>query len=77
MSKVSTFITIALLLCFVLSYATARPDPSLSVNSLPKTQLQEEVGEEVSCEGIGKEECLTRRTLAAHVDYIYTQNHKP
>jgi len=23
------------------------------------------------------EECLMRRTLAAHVDYIYTQKNKP
>lgn len=31
-----------------------------------------------SCEGVdGREECLMRRTLAAHVDYIYTQKHKP
>jgi len=32
---------------------------------------------EDSCQGVGEEECLMRRTLAAHVDYIYTQNHKP
>ena len=31
-----------------------------------------------SCEGMeGTEECLMRRTLAAHTDYIYTQKHKP
>ncbi|KAH1202424.1 Phytosulfokine protein [Glycine max] len=28
-----------------------------------------------SCEGVGEDECLMRRTLAAHVDYIYTQKH--
>ncbi|KAF8020658.1 hypothetical protein BT93_G1173 [Corymbia citriodora subsp. variegata] len=28
-----------------------------------------------SCKGIGEEECLVRRTLAAHIDYIYTQKH--
>lgn len=33
---------------------------------------------EVSCEGFEEQECLMRRTLAAHVDYIYTQkHHKP
>lgn len=32
---------------------------------------------EESCGGIAEEECLMRRTLAAHLDYIYTQNHKP
>lgn len=34
-----------------------------------------EQGEE-NCEGVGEEECvLIRRTLVAHTDYIYTQNH--
>lgn len=34
--------------------------------------------EEVNCEGVGEEECaLIRRTLVAHTDYIYTQNHNP
>lgn len=28
------------------------------------------------CEGVGEDECLMRRTLAAHIDYIYTQNKK-
>lgn len=37
----------------------------------------EKVEIDENCEGVGKEECLMRRTLAAHVDYIYTQNHKP
>ncbi|KAH7575428.1 hypothetical protein JRO89_XS02G0108600 [Xanthoceras sorbifolium] len=32
---------------------------------------------EEKCEGAGEEECLMRRTLAAHVDYIYTQKNKP
>lgn len=26
-------------------------------------------------EGEGEEECLARRTLTAHTDYIYTQQH--
>lgn len=33
-------------------------------------------GGEDNCEG-GEEDCWTRRTLAAHLDYIYTQKHKP
>ncbi|KAE9586857.1 putative phytosulfokine [Lupinus albus] len=28
-----------------------------------------------SCEGT--EDCLMRRTLMAHLDYIYTEKHKP
>jgi len=31
--------------------------------------------EDDSCEGVeGEQECLTRRTLAAHLDYIYTNS---
>ncbi|CAK9320484.1 unnamed protein product [Citrullus colocynthis] len=30
-----------------------------------------------NCNGVGEEECLMRRTLAAHLDYVYTQKHKP
>jgi hypothetical protein len=37
----------------------------------------ETVEVEKSCEGVGEDECLTRRTLAAQIDYIYTQKHKP
>lgn len=33
---------------------------------------------EGTCINVDEEEgCLTRRTLAAHVDYIYTQEHNP
>lgn len=32
---------------------------------------------EENCVGIGEEECLMRRTLAAHTDYIYTQKQSP
>ncbi|KAK8941276.1 Phytosulfokine [Platanthera zijinensis] len=28
---------------------------------------------DLSCDGVGEDECLMRRTLAAHIDYIYTQ----
>lgn len=30
-----------------------------------------------NCEGVSQDDCLMRRTLVAHLDYIYTQNHKP
>jgi hypothetical protein len=45
--------------------------------SFVKDAQVEKVMEEESCEGVGEEECLQRRTLAAHLDYIYTQKHKP
>ncbi|KAK3030235.1 hypothetical protein RJ639_038358 [Escallonia herrerae] len=36
------------------------------------------ITEEGGCEGVEKtEECLVRKTLEAHVDYIYTQDHPP
>ncbi|GLJ43407.1 hypothetical protein SUGI_0901950 [Cryptomeria japonica] len=41
-----------------------------------KADLLEESTEELSCEGLEEEECLNRRSLAAHTDYIYTQHHK-
>lgn len=39
-----------------------------------KAAMEEAV--EDRCEGLGEEECLMRRTLEAHLDYIYTQRHK-
>ncbi|CAK7347397.1 unnamed protein product [Dovyalis caffra] len=74
MCKLATLFTVALLLSFTLTYA-ARPQPVLSDDSLDFKADEAAVVE--SCEGLGEEECLMRRTLAAHVDYIYTQKHKP
>ncbi|KAJ6335304.1 hypothetical protein OIU76_007425 [Salix suchowensis] len=73
MSKL-TLLTVALLLSFALTYA-GRPQQVLSDDSLDA--MAEEAAVVGSCEGPGEEECLMRRTLAAHVDYIYTQKHKP
>ncbi|XP_071723405.1 phytosulfokines 3-like [Rutidosis leptorrhynchoides] len=78
MAKFITFFILALLFCSTLTYA-ARPEPPQ-----PKAQ-QVEAGEshqsekamDEICEGVGEEECLMRRTLVAHTDYIYTQEHKP
>eukprot|EP01018_Ginkgo_biloba_P040003 Gb_37549 [translate_table: standard] len=30
---------------------------------------------EIDCDNIDEEECMNRRNLAAHTDYIYTQQH--
>uniref|UniRef100_A0A2N9EB33 Phytosulfokine n=1 Tax=Fagus sylvatica TaxID=28930 RepID=A0A2N9EB33_FAGSY len=81
MSKLSTLFTITLLLSLVLTYA-ARPEPTLAGDSLVSTSHGDVEAENIevdeNCEGVeGKEECLMRRTLAAHLDYIYTQKHKP
>ncbi|XVE93530.1 hypothetical protein REPUB_Repub01dG0202600 [Reevesia pubescens] len=90
-SKVSGFCMIVFLLFFfTLSNCAiaARPEPasSLQYANTPSLKTQhldgeaEKVNDQVedSCEGIDQEEeCLMRRTLAAHVDYIYTQQTKP
>ncbi|XP_022884320.1 phytosulfokines 3-like [Olea europaea var. sylvestris] len=76
MSKITIVFVIALLFFFTLS-SDARPDPAVKIQyEVGKTQTQH-VDVEESCKGVGEEECLMRRTLAAHLDYIYTQNHKP
>ncbi|KAL1213414.1 Phytosulfokines 2 [Cardamine amara subsp. amara] len=85
MANVSALLMIALLLCSTLM-CTARPDPSLSVSittasAKPCNQLEkklegglDDVAEE-NC-GANDEDCLLRRSLVAHVDYIYTQKQK-
>ncbi|KFK28454.1 hypothetical protein AALP_AA8G516400 [Arabis alpina] len=78
MAKFTTFfIIIALLLCSTLTYASARPIPT-SVYPGEISVKKSELGDE-NCEGVvGEEECvLIRRTLVAHTDYIYTQDHNP
>ncbi|KAG2719690.1 hypothetical protein I3760_02G001500 [Carya illinoinensis] len=83
MAKVVSLLMISLLLCSTLTYAS-RPAPGLA-DATPAITLHADESEaehvhdavDVSCEGIGETECLTRRTLAAHLDYIYTQKKNP
>ncbi|XP_041003448.1 putative phytosulfokines 4 [Juglans microcarpa x Juglans regia] len=85
MAKVSTgLLMIALLLCSsTLTYAS-RPEPGFA-DATPANTHHGHFAEAEhlhtldgsSCEGLGEEECLERRTLAAHLDYIYTQKQKP
>ncbi|CAK9143581.1 unnamed protein product [Ilex paraguariensis] len=78
MSKLSTLFILALLLFFfTLTAAAARPEPSLVNPQDREAEVENTNVDEASCEGVGEEECLMRRTLVAHVDYIYTQEHKP
>eukprot|EP01018_Ginkgo_biloba_P040005 Gb_37547 [translate_table: standard] len=42
-------------------------------HTLVNTEETEQI--EVDCDNLDEEECLNRRTLAAHTDYIYTQHH--
>ncbi|KAK2656776.1 hypothetical protein Ddye_009828 [Dipteronia dyeriana] len=77
--KVAALFMIALFLFSTLTYAV-RPEPSSASNFPAKTQHGEMKGEQLleeSCDGVGEDECLMRRTLAAHIDYIYTQKTKP
>ncbi|PSS31502.1 Phytosulfokine-beta like [Actinidia chinensis var. chinensis] len=60
---------IALLASLMLTYAAARPEPSMV-----EIQHAGVVDHEEGCEGVNKEECLVKKTLNAHVDYIYTQS---
>ncbi|KAF7830525.1 Phytosulfokines 3 [Senna tora] len=68
-----------LLLSFGLIHASR---PHVAFSSLHELNqdgvgTKAELGDE-NCEGVKeKDECLMRRTLEAHVDYIYTQKHKP
>ncbi|CAI9111241.1 OLC1v1011418C1 [Oldenlandia corymbosa var. corymbosa] len=81
MSRFASFFLVAVLLFFVSVTFAARPEPAFhDATTLPTTQSHVEEVEikEGSCEGVAGqelEECLRRSTLAAHIDYIYTQSH--
>ncbi|KAK6116020.1 hypothetical protein DH2020_008289 [Rehmannia glutinosa] len=71
----SKFINLFVIVTLLFSLAHAsRPDPS---TSLKDAELKGLEVEEAGCKGVEKEECLMRRTLAAHVDYIYTGGISP
>nr|AIS76460.1 phytosulfokine-alpha precursor 3 [Lotus japonicus] len=75
MSKLATLFTFSLLLSFTLTFA--RPTPDLEFKGA-SSLYEDFAANKEDCEGVeGTEECLQRRTLAAHLDYIYTQKHKP
>lgn len=81
MSKLVTLFTLALLLSLSLTSASRPNFVFKGVSSLHEDIVSSKASsvdlEDESCEGVeGEQECLTRRTLAAHLDYIYTQ-HKP
>ncbi|KAA0044319.1 hypothetical protein IC582_017556 [Cucumis melo] len=57
----------------------ARPVPGFSNAFLGTSRdgVVDDVLEEESCDEIGEDYCLMRKTVAAHVDYIYTDSQKP
>ncbi|KAG5061273.1 hypothetical protein AAZX31_01G182600 [Glycine max] len=74
MSKVTILFFTVLFLCCMITHST-RPEPALYKESLVSTHPQDVEEVDESCEGFKEEECLMRRTLTAHIDYIYTQKH--
>ncbi|KAI4385270.1 hypothetical protein MLD38_003317 [Melastoma candidum] len=82
MSKISPQLClIVLVICSVVAHA-ARVNPGFSAIESQSHEAADQAqagsgmplnGE--ACRGINEEDCLIRRTLAAHVDYIYTQDH--
>ncbi|XP_065615609.1 phytosulfokines 3-like [Quercus suber] len=63
------------LVLLLLSSARARP-LSFTTTTRPESNLhipEESSIVDGSCKGIGSEECLIRRSMLAHTDYIYTQ----
>ncbi|KAI3665637.1 hypothetical protein L6452_44266 [Arctium lappa] len=77
MSRATTLLlilTLLLLLSSTLSSTFARPEPTTT--AITET-INKGVEVEEGCEGVGEEECLMRRTLVAHLDYIYTQKKNP
>ncbi|OWM64776.1 phytosulfokines-like [Punica granatum] len=74
-SRTALLLTLLVLFLLLNSSCAARPNPVLPFSSTAESHSGVTEAEE-SCEGRGEEECLMRRTLAAHIDYIYTQKHK-
>ncbi|EOA26296.1 hypothetical protein CARUB_v10024420mg [Capsella rubella] len=80
MANVSALLMIALLLCSTLM-CSARPNPAFTVvittasdpcNMEKKMEGRLDEMAEENC-GDNDEDCLMRRSLVAHTDYIYTQ----
>ncbi|KAG9440632.1 hypothetical protein H6P81_020797 [Aristolochia fimbriata] len=75
-------LALALLLLFSLASAARRHPLAVSDHSAVETDqvavaVETEPAEGTEgCDGVGEEECLMRRTLAAHIDYIYTNGAK-
>ncbi|CAA7393793.1 unnamed protein product [Spirodela intermedia] len=66
-----------LLLLLVAFFAhAARPEPAEHTAARAPSLKDSGEGSEVAVESCG-DECMMRRTLEAHVDYIYTQDNNP
>ncbi|URE09747.1 Phytosulfokine precursor protein (PSK) [Musa troglodytarum] len=71
----TSFVFIAFLVLASLAHA-GRPAPVERPEKTGLQGVQKETPERAEgCEDVGADECLMRRSLAAHTDYIYTQEH--
>ncbi|KAK9053284.1 hypothetical protein SSX86_029917 [Deinandra increscens subsp. villosa] len=72
MSRATTLFLILSLVLLSPVISSARPEPATTTTPSKGVEVEE------GCEGdIGEEDCLMRRTLVAHLDYIYTQKKNP
>ncbi|TKY70679.1 Phytosulfokines 3 [Spatholobus suberectus] len=76
MSKITAMFFTILFLCRMITHS-ARLEPAFHKESSVLALPQDVEAVDENCEGIKNEECLMRRTLTAHIDYIYTQKHNP
>ncbi|KAF3323938.1 phytosulfokines-like protein [Carex littledalei] len=73
LKRVTLVLIISLLLSVSLTEAI-RPQPTTELNkSSPEGFKKELEGYGEECNEVEEQECMWRRTLVAHTDYIYTQ----
>ncbi|XP_020676362.1 phytosulfokines-like [Dendrobium catenatum] len=70
MAKAAAFF---LLIALIFSISSKHAARTLPVEKPSSVQDFDEENMDLSCDGVEEEECLMRRTLMAHTDYIYTQ----
>ncbi|XP_021717971.1 phytosulfokines 3-like [Chenopodium quinoa] len=75
MAKFGALFFIALIVCSTTLNFAARPMPDSPHGDSEKENLK--VNDIENCQGASDEDCLLRRTLVAHTDYIYTQSQNP
>ncbi|KAJ7953991.1 phytosulfokines 3-like [Quillaja saponaria] len=84
MMKCFTFFFVALLLLKVAEgrsissstlFDSDIPVSSAHVTASPEQPSIDDEGDD-GCKGLESEECLIRRSMVAHIDYIYTQDIK-
>ncbi|OAY31206.1 phytosulfokines [Manihot esculenta] len=73
-NKMAKFISFFILVLLLLLSA-AESSRSLSANTHKVSSPEEsDISDDGCCSGLESEECLTRRFMAEHTDYIYTQD---